>query len=590
MRRSAIRKTFGFIWRGRRKRQLPAMWSNVNIGDKKQRLMSYIKQKKDEYLMNSDDDDEMFNASHAARSAGNSGTRTPQILNNPFPQEHLTLYPAYVRVKNSSASSVELCYSGLLWLPGGKNRKSRLMLGVARQVAGIGTINSEQDIPASQKLDSRRASTSGSGGTFASDVSLLEDELTDLESKFTGFGKNEGSASSNGSSTNNGSSSTYKEANAERVLRERVAPLLARAAPHRQLGIHNESGTIDVKVVTDNNGQFSSKLEISLEKSHDIGRQLWVRASDEVSQSVPIIHIPPTGVSVITDIDDTCKKTGVTGVRREMIRNVFVRGYNDLRVEGVGEWYQELAKASCQFHYVSNSPYQLYPIISEFLKDAQLPLGTVNLKQYSGFYGLFEPSVDKKKAALHQLLRDFPRRKFILIGDSGEADLEAYTELAVSFPNQIIALYIRDITTPSKDETASSKSNSTVTKSPYIQTPKSANTVPDLIDFGSDSEHQDERTQKPALPPRPRAPPPIPKKPDYMRSVQRRAVGINQPQKLARPVIDYPEDTPPDSPLIDWAIRVKQAGRRIPEGIDFALWKTGFDLKARSLELVRSRK
>lgn len=557
------------------------MWSNANIGDKKQRFMSYIKQKKDEYLMNSDDDDEMFNASAAARSAGNSGSRTPQVLNNPFPQEHLTLYPAYVRVKNSSASSVELCYSGLLWLPGGKNRKSRLMMGVARQFAGIGTIDSEQDIPASQKLESRRASTTGSGGTFASDVSLLEDELTDLESKITGFGRD------NGSTTSNGSSSTYKEANAERVLRERVAPLLARAAPHRQLGIHNESGTIDVKAVTDSNGQFSDKLEISLEKSHEVGHQLWVRASDEVSQSVPIIHIPPTGVSVITDIDDTCKKTGVTGVRREMIRNVFVRGYNDLRVEGVGEWYQDLAKANCQFHYVSNSPYQLYPIISEFLKDAHLPLGTINLKQYSGFYGLFESSVDKKKAALHQLLKDFPKRKFILIGDSGEADLEAYTELATSFPNQIIAVYIRDITTPSKSEVSSTHSSSTARSSPYAQKPKSANTAPDLIDLGSDSEQLD--IQKPALPPRPKVPPPIPKKPDYMRSVQRRAVGNDEPQRLARPVIDYPEDTPPDSPLIDWAIRVKQAGKRLPPDIDFALWKTGFDLKARSLELVRSR-
>lgn len=43
---------------------------------------------------------------------------------------------------------------------------------------------------------------------------------------------------------------------------------------------------------------------------------------------------------------------------------------------------------------------------------------------------------------------DFPERRFLLVGDSGEADLEVYTELAVAYPGRIVAVFIRDVTTP----------------------------------------------------------------------------------------------------------------------------------------------
>lgn len=97
---------------------------------------------------------------------------------------------------------------------------------------------------------------------------------------------------------------------------------------------------------------------------------------------------------------------------------------------------------------VSNSPWQLYPSIAKFLRKAGLPKGSMHLKHYNGFlYGLLEPKVQKKKFNLESILSDFPQRKFILVGDSGEMDLEAYVNLACDFPNQILAIYIRDVTT-----------------------------------------------------------------------------------------------------------------------------------------------
>lgn len=38
--------------------------------------------------------------------------------------------------------------------------------------------------------------------------------------------------------------------------------------------------------------------------------------------------------------------------------------------------------------------------------------------------------------------------RFLLVGDSGEQDLDLYLTLAQLYPNQILGIYIRDVTTP----------------------------------------------------------------------------------------------------------------------------------------------
>ncbi len=77
--------------------------------------------------------------------------------------------------------------------------------------------------------------------------------------------------------------------------------------------------------------------------------------------------------------------------------------------------------------------------------------------------GIFEPVAERKKGTLDRIMRDFPERKFILVGDSGEADLEVYTDLALASPGRILAVFIRDVTTPEQvgcfDSTASGPTN-----------------------------------------------------------------------------------------------------------------------------------
>jgi phosphatidate phosphatase APP1 len=64
----------------------------------------------------------------------------------------------------------------------------------------------------------------------------------------------------------------------------------------------------------------------------------------------------------------------------------------------------------------------------------------------SSFRALFEDPLTYKLNAIEPLIKDFPDRKFILVGDSGEKDPEAYATLARYHPAQVLSICIRDVT------------------------------------------------------------------------------------------------------------------------------------------------
>ncbi|KAJ0114209.1 hypothetical protein J7T55_008045 [Diaporthe amygdali] len=210
------------------------------------------------------------------------------------------------------------------------------------------------------------------------------------------------------------------------------------------LFFYNNDQSVSRTVMTNDAGHFSIRAALDFVPTH-----VRVLANEKLSAVEPVEVIGDNGVSVISDIDDTIKKSSISLGAREIFRNTFIRDLKDLTVAGVEEWYGELHRMGVSFHYCSNSPWQLFPVIATFFRLAGLPPGSLHLKQYSGMLqGIFEPVAERKKGTLEKILRDFPRRRFILVGDSGEADLEVYTDLAVANPGRILAVFIRDVTTP----------------------------------------------------------------------------------------------------------------------------------------------
>ncbi|HEY9175362.1 MAG TPA: phosphatase domain-containing protein [Verrucomicrobiae bacterium] len=161
-----------------------------------------------------------------------------------------------------------------------------------------------------------------------------------------------------------------------------------------------------------------------------------------------VLLLDETGLCVISDIDDTIKITNVRD-RRTMLRNTFLRDFQ--AVPGMAESYQRLACSNrATFHFVSASPWQLYVPIAEFVRTNGFPAGTFALRRFRwkdrSVASLLASPEKYKTGVIAPLLKRFPKRTFILIGDSGERDPEIYAALARKFPDQVQHILIRDVT------------------------------------------------------------------------------------------------------------------------------------------------
>ena len=206
---------------------------------------------------------------------------------------------------------------------------------------------------------------------------------------------------------------------------------------------YNDNTSKSRSITTNESGHFSLRTPLDF-----IPTNVRVLASDKLSATEEVQITEPKGVSIISDIDDTIKHSGIGNGAKEIFRNVFIRELGDLTIEGVKEWYSKMADKGVQFHYVSNAPWQLYPVLTSFFAMAGLPKGSYHLKQYNGMLqGIFEPVAERKKGTLEKIMQDFPERRFILVGDSGEADLELYTDIVLANPGRVLGVFIRDVTT-----------------------------------------------------------------------------------------------------------------------------------------------
>ncbi|EAS28446.2 actin cytoskeleton organization protein App1 [Coccidioides immitis RS] len=301
------------------------------------------------------------------------------------------------------------------------SRKNRLLITLARKISGIPAPN--------QTLAT-------DGHTFSQADSSLENQAESIVRKQT-------DSSDNGQPLGL-TQDEIAAANAQ--LMDRLRPFLTNPAVGIPATIFffNDIKSESRTVLTNEGGHFAARASLDFVPSH-----IRVLASENLSATEEVKIIEQNGVSIISDIDDTVKHSAIISGAKEMFRNTFVRDLVDLSVPGVKEWYSQMARMGVDIHYVSNSPWQLYPLLKNYFSLVGLPPGSIHLKQYSGMLqGIFEPTADRKRPTLERIIQDFPSRQFILVGDSGEADLEIYTDLVLANPGRILGIFIRDVTTP----------------------------------------------------------------------------------------------------------------------------------------------
>jgi Uncharacterized conserved protein (DUF2183) len=234
------------------------------------------------------------------------------------------------------------------------------------------------------------------------------------------------------------------------VLNRRLRPFLVDNERGKEIAIRI-AGAEHTLPASERDGHFWGTIELpaaTVEPLLENGRLPFhaIMRPDDPRDFSGVVHcLSPTGISVISDIDDTIKVTDVRN-SREVIENTFFREFRP--VDGMSEAYRHLAGAS--FHYVSSSPWQLYEPLAKFNRAAGFPDAIFHLKRFrlkdSSFLSLFTSPFDYKISVIAPLIESFPQHQFVLVGDSGEKDPEAYAAILRRFPMQVLRIYIRDVT------------------------------------------------------------------------------------------------------------------------------------------------
>jgi phosphatidate phosphatase APP1 len=228
------------------------------------------------------------------------------------------------------------------------------------------------------------------------------------------------------------------------VFRRRADAFFFQRLAGQRVTIALPGRTIDAGP-TDRAGHFQVTFDLEDPAPGLPARIAYEASSEDEAVGAGFVHlVESTGTSVISDIDDTVKVTNVAD-RRELLRNTFLREF--AAVPGMPEVYRRWQAGGTAFHYVSASPWQLSRCLSGFLVDAGLPAGSMHLKLFrlkdSTPLGRLPSRKRSKRRAIEEIMRDFPGRRFLLVGDSGERDPEVYASVARRRGPQVAGIAIR---------------------------------------------------------------------------------------------------------------------------------------------------
>lgn len=244
------------------------------------------------------------------------------------------------------------------------------------------------------------------------------------------------------------------------VFQERAEAFLFQRVAGQPVRISVAGRTYDAGQ-TDRTGHFQAVLDLDDAQVHEATHSAgpdgrWIAyegvvADGDEPQSQPTpggrVHlVDSAGLSVISDIDDTVKETNVAN-RRELLANTFVRDFR--AVPCIVDVYRDWQARGTAFHYVSASPWQLAECLDRFLADVGLPSGSLHLKLFrlkdSTPLGRLPSRKRSKRRTIERIMDEFPGRRFLLVGDSGERDPEVYAAVAKRRADQVAGIAIRQV-------------------------------------------------------------------------------------------------------------------------------------------------
>jgi phosphatidate phosphatase APP1 len=234
-----------------------------------------------------------------------------------------------------------------------------------------------------------------------------------------------------------------------------IRMFMAKPYPNAKVQLEWYGQTIEAETDTDGFFKLEWKSE-TLPKDgwHEIRVKLLMDAPEPVYGEGKILVPHPTKYAYVSDVDDTFLVSHSSKLWRRLYVLLTKNPRTRKPFEGVVNHYQLLAQSNTSeqtpnpFFYVSSSEWNLYEYLKEFCRFYKLPEGVYLLSQVKQWYQFLATGRGKhsgKFMRIARLLKEFPHRQFVLLGDDTQQDPFIYTALVDAFPGRIACIYLRHV-------------------------------------------------------------------------------------------------------------------------------------------------
>lgn len=206
-------------------------------------------------------------------------------------------------------------------------------------------------------------------------------------------------------------------------------------------------GDAEVGGSTDRGGYIDHRI-----RRHGLGPgwqlgSIRTTTSDETPIQAQLVSSDTT-FGIVSDIDDTILST--------MLPRPFIAAWNSFfrteaarqAIPGMAVFYDEVLARhpGAAVLYLSTGAWNTHGFLKRFMRRHRYPEGAMLLTDWGPTNtGWFRSGQEHKRNSLLQLIVDFPRIRWLLVGDDGQHDLDIYSEFAAANPDRVLAIAIREL-------------------------------------------------------------------------------------------------------------------------------------------------
>lgn len=216
-----------------------------------------------------------------------------------------------------------------------------------------------------------------------------------------------------------------------------------RRSAAKALTLKFKSDQEEVEVITNRKGHFS----VLMKKYNKNSLRIFYNGEELAFPNDYPTFFPMNdkAIEVISDLDDTVLHSNTTSALKRIFNILFILPQNRKTILFTYQLFEQFKKMGFRITYLSKSEANLFHLIALFIQYHGLPKGPLLLTQHLKWKQLVKPKKDKdhKMDRLRKMLRGMPTKKFILLGDDTQRDMEVYSAIVKEFENRIEKIFIR---------------------------------------------------------------------------------------------------------------------------------------------------